>query len=206
MLKLHRCDVLINVNRKTDCFNRVKRWFLESPYDHIFMYMGKFSLGISYGFNFHPVFESYGRGTAIRSISEHFGEEVVLMRPVDQTKLSLVVENALELASDPQAYYDYLCVVKWVIPQAILRKLHLENLIPLSWQRDRRQICSEAIFEVFFDAGYTDILPDSAGLKLLATEFIADRWKYIKIPMPGDFINSPALKYAQEGILSQDWI
>ncbi|GAJ16420.1 unnamed protein product, partial [marine sediment metagenome] len=39
------------------------------------------------------------------------------------SKMSL--EEAIKLASDPQSYYDYLCIVKFAIPRLIFEKLGL---------------------------------------------------------------------------------
>ncbi len=59
--------------------------------------------------------------------------------------------------------------------------------MPLSWHRDDRQICSEAMFEVFYWARLVNILPDNV------------------IPLPGDFVtDSPLLEKVWAGCLSED--
>ena len=191
--KLQPGDYLINVSRGKDPFSVIKRWAMGSPFSHVFRYMGELffegrgaTLRVPKGIPF--LFESNGRGVILQSLSNRNGQEVVVMRlrPAWKERIPFILREAIKLASDPQAYYDYLCIMRFVLPRLILEKLHLP--IPLSWQRDRRQICSEAALEIDLRAG-VPTLPDNV------------------VPMPGDFVtNSPLLYKVGQGKLSEEWL
>ena len=67
----------------------------------------------------------------------------------------------------------------------IFEKLRLP--MPLSWHRDDRQICSEAVYEVFHRAKLIDIL-----------------LPYCTPPLPGDFVtDSTLLEEIWRGTLSE---
>ncbi len=191
--KLEPVDILVNINERNDPYSVVKRW-AAGPYDHIFMYIGRLGLSregysSSCFFNVPMLFESAGRGVVLQSLSNRFGEEVVVMRlrsERDREKIPYVLEEAVKLASDPQSHYDYLCIVKYILPRLICEKLRLP--MPLEYHRDPAQVCSEAIFEVFYRAGLVRIL--------LA---------YCIPPLPGDFVtDSWLLAQVWRGKLSED--
>ncbi len=193
--KLEPVDILVTVNQRQDPISTVKRWLI-GPYDHVLMYMGRLGLSrsgysSSYLTNVPFLFESNGRGVVLQSLSNRYGQEVVVMRlksEHDKKRIPHVLDEAIELASKPQSYYDYLCIIKFVLPRIIFEKLRLP--MPLSWHRDERQICSEACFEVFYRAKLVDILRP-----------------YCTPPLPGDFVtDSPLLEEAQRGILSDEWV
>ncbi len=192
--KLQPADILINVSRGNDPWSMVKRWAV-GPYSHVFLYIGHVGL---YAYmrqgrvaRFPMLFESNGRGAVIQSLSNRYGQEVVVMRLKPRlksefdTRIPNVLVQSIALASDPQAYYDYLCIVSHVLPRIICEKLRLP--IPLSWQRDERQICSEAVLEVFLRAK-VPVLPKD------------------KVPLPGDFTDSPLLEEVWAGNLSAEII
>jgi hypothetical protein len=193
IFRLELGDILVDVNDRNDPFSVVKRWAV-GPYEHVFLYMGLLGLFSTRAqrriIRIPMIFESNGRGVTLRNLSERYGEKVVVMRlkaEHHRRRIPRVLIEAIELASDFQSYYDYLGIVRWVLPRIINEKLHLP--IPLSWQRDAWQICSEAIFEVFYRARLVDILPS---------------WR---VPLPGDFItDSSLLKEAWRGTLSEDLI
>ncbi|GAJ23790.1 unnamed protein product, partial [marine sediment metagenome] len=99
------------INDRNDPFSRVRR-FLAGPFEHVFMYMGRLGL-IRDGYssemwNVPMLFESYGRGACLRSLSERYGQEVVVMRlksESDRKRIPRVLEEAIKLASDSQSYY-----------------------------------------------------------------------------------------------------
>ena len=189
--KLNPGDILVQVNDRNDPFSRVKRWVLA--YEHIFMYMGKLGLIVNRRqpriLRFPMLFESYGRGVCLRSLSERYGQQVVVMRlksEHDRKRIPRVLEEAIKLASDSQAYYDYLCIVRFAIPRLICEKLGLP--MPLKYQRDPWHICSEAVNEVFI----------RGGLELLYLE---------DVPLPGDFVtDSLLLEKAWAGSLSEELV
>lgn len=188
--RLEPGDILVNVNDRNDPFSMVKRWAV-GPYEHVFLYMGLlglFSTRLQRQIIRVPMlFESNGRGVVLRSLSERYGEKVVVMRLKalhDRHRIPQVLIKAIELASSFQSYYDYFGIVRWVLPRIIREKLRLP--IPLSWQRDAWQICSEAVFEVFYRARLVGILPHKL------------------VPLPGDFItDSPLLESIWSGELSE---
>lgn len=186
-------DVLVNINERDDPYSRLKRWAV-GPYEHIFMYMGRLFIDIGgeafpKGINVPMLFESNGRGCCLRSLSERYGEDVVVMRAKwrsVEAKLPQVINEAIKLASDLQARYDYSVIATHIIPQLVLEKLHLP--IPLRYHRDKLMVCSEACAECFWRSDI-EILPRDI------------------VPLPGDFVEeSPALKEAGRGKLSPEWV
>jgi len=197
--KLEPGNILVNVNRRKDPISRIKRW-AAGPYEHVFIYMGKVGILI-----LSPeqrkmrrvpmLFESDGDGAIIESLSSRYGREVVILQlksESDRKRIPHVLEEAIKLADDPQSHYDYLCIVKYVLPRLILEKLGLPTWVlhhlPLAWQRDAQQICSEAVFEIFYRAKLVDIL-----------------LPHCRPPMPGDFVTDSALlEEVWAGILSEE--
>jgi len=192
--KLEAGDVLVNVNKRNDPLSVVKRWAI-GPYEHVFMYMGRLGLlregHSSDMWNVSMLFESNGRGVVLQSLSNRYGQEVVVMRlksEHDRKRIHQVLDEAIKLASEPQSYYDYLCIMRFVMPRILRERLGLP--LPLAWHRDAFQICSEAVFEVFYRAGLVDIL-----------------LPYCTPPLPGDFITDSALlEKVWAGILSQELV
>ncbi len=190
--RLEPADILINVNDRNDPFSKVKRW-LAGPYEHVFVYMGK--LALQAGFtsphlvSVPMLFESSGRGVVLQSLSNRYGQEVVVMRlkaEADRKRIPRVLEEAIKLASDSQSYYDYLCIVRFAIPRLICEKLGLP--MPLKYQKDPWHICSEAVSEVFI----------RGGLDLLYLE---------DVPLPGDFVtDSLLLEKVWAGSLSEELV
>ena len=190
-LYLRAGDILVNINHRKDVFSRVKRWAMTSPYEHVFMYLGKARIIVDPKQNmtlrFPLLFESNGRGVVLQSLSNRYGQKVVVMRlksEFDRKRIPKVLREAVKLASDERSYYDYLGIVKFVLPRLICQKLGLP--MPLAWHRDDRQICSEAVYEVFDRAKLVDILQP-----------------YCTPPLPGDFVNSRLLEKVWTGELSE---
>jgi hypothetical protein len=188
--KLEPADVLVNIDTGKSPFAVIKRWALGSPYSHVFMYLGQMAIVVDSVMLRHPMlFESNGRGVVLQSLSNRYDQKVVVMRlksEYDRRRIPFILEEAIKLASDPQSYYDYYAVAKWVLPRILREKFHLP--IPMAWQRDAYQICSEAVTEVFIRG---QLIP----------------FPYWDVPLPGDFVtSSPLLEEAKWGILSADWV
>lgn len=156
--KLEPGDVLVNVNDRSDPYSVIKRWVVGS-YDHVFMYMGKVGILVSRRqpriLRFPLLFESNGRGVVLQSLSNRYGQKVVVLRLIaehDRWRIPKVLEEAIKLASNPQSYYDYLCIASLVFPRLICEKLGLP--MPLKYHRNPWHICSEAVFEVFIEQGW----------------------------------------------------
>ena len=193
--KLEPADVLVQVITGNSPYNVIKRSALGNPYEHVFMYLGKVGILVSRRqpriLRFPMLFESNGRGVVIQALSNRYGQEVVVMRLIsehDQRRIGRVLEEAVKLASNPQSRYDYLCIVKYILPRLICEKLGLP--MPLEYHRDPWHVCSEGVFEVFYRAGLVDIL--------LA---------YCVPPLPGDFVSdSPLLEQVWKGKLSEELV
>lgn len=193
--KLEPGDILVNINNRKDLFSRIKKWAMNGPYEHVFMYMGKVGILVSRRqpriLRFPMLFESGGRGVVIQSLSNRYGEEVVVMRlksEFDRRRIPRVLEEAIKLASNPQSYYDYLCLIRFALPRIICEKLGLP--MPLKWHRDPWHICSEAVFEVFYRAKLVDILPP-----------------WCVPPLPADFVmDSLLLEQVWAGRLSEELV
>jgi len=189
--KLQPGDLLVNVNRGFDPWSVIRRWAV-GRYSHCFKYMGVLRLGATRykacAGRIPMIFESYGRGASLRMLSERYGQEVVVLRlkPQYRRRIPKVLREAIKLASDPQAHYDYFCIVKYIIPRIIWEKLHLPlDKMPLAWQRDPRQVCSEALLEIFLRAK-VPVLPDDI------------------VPLPGDFVESHLFDAVQWAKLSEE--
>jgi len=190
--RLEPADILVCVNDRNDPFSRVNRW-LAGPYSHVFLYMGKLAIqGIGFTsphlVSVPMLFESSGRGVVLQSLSNRYGQEVVVLRlSSEQDKIPRVLREAIKLASEPSAYYDYLCIVRFAIPRLICEKLGIP--LPLRYHRDPWHICSEAVNEVFIRGGIPDLL------------FLEG------VPLPGDFVTeSLLLKEAWRGQLSEELV
>ena len=107
----------------------------------------------------------------------------------DEPEIKLKGQNLwLPLVRNPQSYYDYLCIIRFVLPRIIFEKLRLP--MPLSWRRDAQQICSEAVYGIFHSAKLVDIL-----------------LPYCTPPLPGDFVtDSGLLEESWRGALSEELI
>ncbi len=193
--KLKPMDFLVNVNRGQDPFSVIKRWAV-GEYSHVSMYMGQMTIEVedtdyfvdSVMLRHLMLFESNGRGVAIQSLSNRYGQKVVVMRLNLQfrDKIPLIVEEAIRLASDPQAYYDYYCIPLNIIPRILHDKFGMP--LPVKYQRDEKMVCSEACAEVCWRAK-VPVLPQNA------------------VPLPGDFVElSGILDEVNRGILSEDWV
>ena len=191
--KLEPADNLVKISTGEDPYSIIKRWALGSPYEHISTYIGKVGLFINRGqrkiIRVPMIFESNGRGCNLRLLSERYGEEVVVMRlrsEHDRRRIPYVLEEAVKLASDESARYDYWCIVRFAIPRLIFEKLGLP--MPLKYHRDPWHICSEAVFEIFYRVKLVDILP-----------------AYCVPPLPGDFVtDSLLLEEVWAGKLSEE--
>jgi len=188
--KLESADILVTVNDRQDPFSVAKRWCV-GPYNHVFMYLGEVGILVSRRqhriLRFPMLFESNGRGVVIQSLPNRYGQKVVVMRlksEHDRRRIPVILQEAIKLASDAKSYYDYYAIVRWVLPRILREKFHLP--IPMAWQRDAYQICSEAVTEV-----------------LLRSSLIP--FPYWDVPLPGDFVtSSPLLEEVGRITLSAD--
>ncbi len=180
-------DVCCSVQAGSNPFIAIKKWLI-GEHSHVFIYLGVLDLC---GMYVDWLAESNGRGVMMQPVSARNDEMVDVYRFKVPEGESIhdyyhkIIEVLAKLLSNQNSYYDYLSIVRFVVPQAILRKLHLEKFIPLAWQRDSFQICSEFVYELFYQAGLGNILPNSNP----------DTNAIPQIPLPSDFANSPMLEY-----------
>ncbi len=176
---------------------KVGGWFRLEPGDHILFRLGSGPLaaletallGSPWGHiaikgRGTLIIESIGRGVLRRDIRACSGSHVRVLRP-RSTLLGAglrICEAAERIADNPQSWYDYLAIVQYVLPRLIAAKLHLP--MPLKWHRNPVYVCSEFVEQADVDAGY----PPECVLEGV-------------IPLPGDFNNSPMLRWAWEGVL-----
>lgn len=191
--KLQPADILVNVNQRKDPISKIKRWAI-GPYDHVFMYLGQVGILVNRRqrriLRFPMLFESNGRGVVIQSLSNRYGQEVVVMRLMlekNRKKIPRVLEEAIKLASDIQSYYDYFSIPLHVIPRILSEKFGIP--IPLKYHRNEEQICSEAVNEIFIRGGLPELL------------YLED------VPLPGDFVTvSLLLRKVWAGRLSEELV
>jgi hypothetical protein len=186
--KLEPADFLVNINRRKDPISAIKRWAV-GEYSHVFAYLGILDVAAGNILISHPfLYESSGRGVVIQSLSNRYGEEVVVMRlrPGYRDRIPLIIGWAIELASDPQSYYDYMCIPLNIIPRVLHDKFGMP--LPVKYHRDEKQVCSEACAEICWRAK-VPVLPENV------------------VPLPVDFAtNCPLLEEVNRGILSADWV
>jgi len=182
-------DILVTVNWKKDLWSRIRRWAV-GPYSHCYLFLGNVALLTDRRqgrlIRVPMIFESMGRGVVLRSLSEGFGESVVVARLKsyeNRKRIPTILVEAIKLASDPQAYYDYKVVVWHIIPRVLFEKLGIN--LPLKYQRDQKMICSEACAEAFWRAG-VEVVPKGI------------------VPLPSSFVESRLLTQVWEGKLSED--
>lgn len=186
-------DILVQVNNGKGPFDVIKRWAMGCPYEHVFLYLSSFHLRRRC---VELLCESSGRGVAVQQLSNRYEREVVVMRSRQYLSLpteiysrliNKVISEAIKLASEPKAYYDYYCIVRFVLPRLLVEKVpFLAPFIPVRWQRNQVHVCSEAIWEIYHRAGYT-LMPGDM------------------VPMPGDFVDhAPELYEVGRGWLGVD--
>ena len=188
--KLNPGDILVNVNDREDPFSKVKRW-LAGPYSHVFLYLGKVRIIVDPKQNvtlrFPLLFESNGRGAVIQALSNRYGQPVIVMRLKSeyQGKIPRVLKEAVKLASDEKARYDYWCILEFCIPRLLCQKLGIP--LALRYSKDEFQICSEAVSEVYHRARVA-LLPQDV------------------VPLPGDFVECELLERVWAGSLSEELV
>jgi len=159
--KVEPCDVFLHEIEGDSLFSKLERWAV-GKYNHVSMFIGEAFDGVPF------LVESDGRGAVIQSLQHKTGQLVLVMRPeIDAAEKKILISEAIKLASDDNAYYDYFAIVRSCIPRVLKEKFPFLP-IPPKYVRDQMVICSEAIAEIFWRSGI-DILPKDI------------------VPMPDDF-------------------
>ena len=132
------------------------RWLIT--WGHAFIYFTETRRGLPL------VIESIGRGVLIRSLYCYAGTTVRVMRPrIDTFIGEKAAKEAEHLSDNPQSFYGYLDIPRYVVPKLVLRKL--ARWLPGTWRlsrwilartyrRNSVYICSELVAAAFRNAGY----------------------------------------------------
>lgn len=168
-------DVILMRSEETGLYRKLKDWLLGSPWGHVAIFFDTTKRGLPL------VIESIGRGVMIRALNASEGRYVLVLRHEDEQVALEAAKEAEHLADNPDSWYDYICITKWVLPRLLLTKLGLP--LPLKYQRDQFMICSELVAEAYWNTGF-EVLPKN------------------KIPLPSDFAKSPLLSKVWEGALA----
>ena len=149
--KVEPCDVFLHVVEGDSLFSKLERWAVGN-FNHVSMFIGEAFGDVPF------LVESDGRGAVIQSLQQKTGQLVWVMRPgIATADKKILISEAIKLASDDNAYYDYLAIVRSCIPRVLWEKFPFLP-IPPEYIRDQMMICSEAIAEIFWRSGF-DILP-----------------------------------------------
>ncbi len=188
--KLQPGDVLLTIDQSKAPYHVLKRWALGSPYVHVYVYLGNVGLIVHHALSASVpmLFQSDGEGVEIEMLAPRYGEAVTVLRLwlEYRNKISKLVEEAAKLAADPQAHYDYACIVKYVLPRLLAVKLGLPT--PLCWHQNPLYQCAEAVYQIFTRAGLAGVL---------------DNIPQGEVPLPGDFLWSPLLQIKWTGTLTE---
>jgi len=160
-------------------FFQATNWFekLFVKYCHVAIYFDQTKHGLPL------VVESIGRGVLIRSLFSYTGEEITVKRPVGEGIGALAAKAAERLADNPNSWYGYFDIPRFVLPKLIISKIGA--LLPEKWRltlwllaktyrRNSFYICSELVESAFKDAGFPLVVEGT-------------------IPLPDDLFGSPKL-------------
>ena len=178
MIKLEPCDVLVFKVEGDSLLANLERIFVGG-WSHVSMYLGE-------AFGDHLIFESNLRGASLVNLESERGRLVKVMRPqITPAQKQLVIANAINLASDERAAYDYPVIIMSCIPR-VLKTLLPCLPIPVKYCRDIIVMCAEGVAECYWRA-WILILPTS------------------RVPLPPDFAKpSEVLEVVGEGRLMED--
>lgn len=127
------------------------------------------------------IVESIGRG-AIRTglLDNYSGRQAVILRYSIPWMARNAAMRAVWISRCQSAKYDYKALADVAIPRVLAQKMGLR--LPKLWRRNDRYICSELVLQAYQDV----------GVDLGCTP-------QHQIALPGDFLNSPALKIVYRG-------
>ncbi len=183
-------DVLLFRPVSWGIFLPMVRWLVG--YDHVALYWAETKRGLPL------IIESIGRGVLIRSLLVYAGRQVRLMRPrVDDETALRIAKEAERLADNPDSWYGYFDIPRYVLPKLILVKLGqflpsrcglVLKLLALGYRRNHLYICSELVAEAYRRAGVP--LADESTIPLpddIARSAILENLGDIAIPPPETF-------------------
>jgi len=174
----------------------VRGWGILNPlvkllitWGHVALYFTETKRGLPL------IIESIGRGVLIRSLYSYAGQTVRVMRPKIDDKTALkVAREAEHLADNPDSWYGYFDIPRYVLPKLILAKIgqHLPQrwaltlkLLALSYHHNSFYICSELVTEAYRRGGVSLVDENT-------------------IPLPDDIAQSKILEYEQDFVVSDE--
>ncbi len=163
-------DIILMRSQETGLLRKIKDWLLGSPWGHVAIFFDRTKRGLPL------VVESIGRGVMIRSLLASEGRYILVLRHQVQQTALLAAKRAEHLADNPESWYDYLDIPRYVIPRLIWYKL-TGRRFSFGYHHNPHFICSELV-----DEAYNHIIP-----------------KELQPPLPGDFLAVPELEQVWEG-------
>lgn len=135
------------------------------------------------------IIESVPRGVIESSLmKQYFGREMMVLRlancPSPEYILTVIeaLKQAGEICQCPASFYDYLGIVRWIIPRLIMHKLFKKE-VSLGYKPDRVYWCFEVMRTAYGRAGQI-LFPDNLA------------------PIDWDYITSPELIKVWQGPVS----
>jgi hypothetical protein len=156
-------DVILFETQAKGLYRKLKVWLLESPYDHVAIFYDYTKKGLPL------VAESVGRGASIRSLYASKGRKVTVLRHANRRVAQGAATRAESLCDNPESWYDYYSIVRFVVPHLIWHKFTGRNM-NIGYKRNAVYICSELA-----DEAYDNIIP-----------------LHCCPPLPADFLNIKA--------------
>jgi hypothetical protein len=123
------------------------------------------------------------QGVEISPLRLHSGREVVLLHPDALNWQGIAYQaslNAEKLASGPDAY-NYIAIVRWVIPRLILAKF---GIAYKHWRRSRWHECAELVDDAYYKVPYPLLEEDI-------------------VPLPDDLLHSLKLRVVWHGLVDE---
>jgi len=194
-------DITLFEHSEEALLREVKEWLLaypgppphpEAKWGHVSIFWGvgypegnelvqSLSLEDAEKWNLTPLHvEAIGRGTLKTNLLLQRGRYIKVLRHEDPEKAHAAALRAGGFARDGQRWYDYWCIIRYVMPYLIVRRtLHVNY--GFGYQHNEEFICSEQA-----DAAYIyELFDDNRRFPTL----------------PGDYEYSESLAPAGEGVL-----
>jgi hypothetical protein len=143
-------DVILHRLTGYGAFNSFAIWLLGSQWGHVSLFYDWTKRGLPLSI------ESIGRGVMIRSTLYYQGQwvKVLRWRGLNQQLVGLLVAKAAErLADNPDSWYDYVCVPRYLLPRLIWYKLTGDRE-GFGYKENNLFTCAELVAQAFDDAGY----------------------------------------------------
>ena len=163
-------DVILMRSEEIGILRVLKDWLLDSPWGHVAIFFDHTKRGLPL------VVESIGRGVMIRSLLASEGRYILVLRHKIQQVALKAAKVAERLADNPESWYGYLDIPRYVIPRLIWYKF-TGRRFSFGYKHNPHFICSELVDEAF-----DHIIPEE-----------------LQPPLPHDFLAVPALERIWEG-------